>query len=279
MKEEKNICMQKRKLHEIRGNRFHAKEETVWEKRNTFMRYHTLDNLRALNLISMIAYHFSWDMVYLFGADWQWYRSEAAYIWQQSICWIFILLSGFCWSMGHRKWRRGLEVFAGGICITAVTLLFMPDERVLFGVLTCLGSCMLLMILAEEWLKRVPAKAGILVALGLFFVFRNVNEGYLGFERVRLLSLPEGWYRTLGTAYLGFPAAGFYSTDYFSILPWFFLFAAGYFLYRIVNESGKISCLQGKRVLWMEWLGQHSLLIYMLHQPVIYLVLMVCFAI
>ena len=50
----------------------------------------------------MIAYHACWDLVYLFHADWDWYRGTGAYIWQQSICWTFILLSGFCFSLGRR---------------------------------------------------------------------------------------------------------------------------------------------------------------------------------
>ena len=62
-------------------------------KKRDVRRWAALDNLRGLTLLSMIAYHACWDMVYLFGADWGWYRSAAAYVWQQSICWTFILLS------------------------------------------------------------------------------------------------------------------------------------------------------------------------------------------
>ena len=66
-----------------------------------------LDALRGLTILSMAAYHACWDLVYIFRMDWGWYRSGAAYLWQQSICWTFILLSGFCWSMGRRPLRRG----------------------------------------------------------------------------------------------------------------------------------------------------------------------------
>ena len=65
----------------------------------------SLDALRGLTLVSMIAYHACWDLVYLFHADWDWYRGTGAYIWQQSICWTFILLSGFCFSLGRRPLR------------------------------------------------------------------------------------------------------------------------------------------------------------------------------
>ena len=73
-----------------------------------------LDAIRGWALVSMIAYHASWDLVYLFGLDWPWYHSFGAHVWQQSICWTFLLLSGFCWSLGRRQLRRGLTVFLCG---------------------------------------------------------------------------------------------------------------------------------------------------------------------
>ena len=112
-------------------------------------RYAMLDAMRGLTLISMIAYHTVWDMVYIFGQNWDWFESYSAYIWQQSICCSFILLSGFCWSFGQKKWKRGLLVFGAGVLISLITIVFMPENRILFGVLTLLGSCMLIMILLE----------------------------------------------------------------------------------------------------------------------------------
>lgn len=69
-------------------------------------RYALPDTLRGLTLLSMIAYHGCWDMVYILGADWPWYQSTGAYLWQQSICWTFILLSGYSFSLGRRHWCR-----------------------------------------------------------------------------------------------------------------------------------------------------------------------------
>ena len=60
------------------------------------IRYRKLDAIRGIALINMIAYHAIWDLVYLYGFQWDWYQSEIGYIWQQGICWTFIFLSGFC---------------------------------------------------------------------------------------------------------------------------------------------------------------------------------------
>ena len=169
----------------------------------------TLDSLRGLTLVSMIAYHTCWDLVYLYGFDWGWYRSFQAYVWQQSICCTFILLSGFCWQMGHHPLRRGLMSFLGGAAVSLATLLVMPEEPVRFGVLTFLGTAALLTVPLRPLLSRIPPRLGLAVSFGLFLVLRDVNDGFLGFAGVPLLSLPQGWYANLLTAGLGFPAPGF----------------------------------------------------------------------
>ena len=233
-------------------------------------RYALLDALRGLTLVSMIAYHTCWDLVYLFHMDWDWYRGTGAYIWQQSICWTFILLSGFCFSLGRRHLRRGLTVFLCGAVVTLVTVVAMPAQQVWFGVLTLIGSCMLLLIPLERPLRQVPAWAGVACSAAAFVLTRNVNRGALGFEGWTLLPLPEGLYRNLLTAYLGFPPEGFSSTDYFSLAPWLFLFLTGYFLYRLLGERlGRLD----PQLLYIRPLcavGRHSLVIYMLHQPLVY---------
>ena len=71
------------------------------------VRYAGLDTLRGVTLVSMMAYHACWDLVYIFGMDWDWYGSFGAYLWQQSICWTFILLSGYCVQLGRHRLRRG----------------------------------------------------------------------------------------------------------------------------------------------------------------------------
>lgn len=252
------------------------------------MRYYLLDALRGFALINMIAYHGIWDLVHIFGMDWKWYLSEGAYVWQQGICWTFILLSGFCWAMGRKKWKRGMFVFGAGLAVTAATLLFMPQDRVIFGVLTLLGSCMLLWIFLSRILERIPAWLGLLGSFGLFIVTRGVNQGYLGFERWKILDLPRSWYRNLVTAFLGFPESDFYSADYFPLLPWIFLFGTGYFFYRLSVKRGWLpdrtgaipggqddrrtfsSLLVRVRLRPLEWAGRHSLILYLAHQPVIY---------
>lgn len=131
-------------------------------------RYALLDELRGLDLVSMMLYHACWDMMFLFGIWMDWYAGMPGRLWQQTICWVFILLSGFCVQLGHHTLRRGAQVFGAGALVTAVTLLFMPEDRVIFGVLTLLGSAMLLTDLLEKPLRRIPPAAGLAVSAVLF---------------------------------------------------------------------------------------------------------------
>lgn len=265
------------------------------------VRYPKLDIIRGLCLISMILYHTVWDLVYIYGCNWGWYRSAGAFVWQQSICWTFILLAGFCLPLGKQSIRRGVIVFSAGALITAVTLILMPGQRIVFGVLTLLGSSMILVGIFDKALrkmmKKIPAIVGMVGSFLLFSFTYSVNDKFMGFFGLNLIDLPMVLYRNYFTTFLGFPKRGFFSTDYFSIVPWIFLFMTGYFAHFVgmqtESESGQADCnevAQGvcaKLQQWMrrgeckplQWMGRHSLLIYMLHQPVIYGVLWMVFKI
>lgn len=275
-------------------------------------RLETLDLLRGLTLISMIIYHGMWDFLYLsdsgasFTALRTWYEGTGGHLWQQSICRTFILLSGFCVPFSRRIFRRGLEVSAGGIAVSAVTVIALYEDRVLFGVLSFLGAAMLVSGILEHFfaggLKNDPESGlkrpltGAAVCLFLFHVMRWINHGYLRLGPWIRLNLPAGLYTFGSGAFpgyvltgLGFPMRDFFSTDYFSFLPWFFLFRAGFFLNRVLAAAGSgaeagggtENTQSGNRIYdsplfhlklpFLNLIGRHSLPVYLLHQPLLYL--------
>lgn len=272
-------------------------------------RLETLDLLRGLTLVSMILYHWMWDFLYLsdtgsrMTALKDWYRGPGGFFWQQSICWTFILLSGFCVPFSQRIFRRGLEVTAAGLVVSAVTVFLMYDERVLCGVLSFLGAAMILSGVLDRVLPknavntwtREPAEQerpssaggasaliGFAVCCLLFYITRWVNRGFLQLWPGRTLILPaflftEGIPGAILTA-VGFPMKDFFSTDYFSMIPWFFLFRAGFYLHQIMRGRGWFSSpVFHCRIPLLNRMGEHSLLIYMLHQPVLYLLTLLLF--
>lgn len=253
-------------------------------------RLHLLDELRGLTLIEMMLYHFLWNLVYIAGFDLVWYRGRGAHIWQQSICWTFIFLSGFCWSFGKHPFKRGLTVFLAGGLVTVVTLIVVPEDRVVFGVLTLIGSCMLLMIPLDMLLKRIMNPAAVMALTAffglLFLLFLPTMNGHLAnfgglFQGEPLFqggpALPKALYHGWFNTYLGFPAPDFYSTDYFPLLPWFFLFVTGYLCHRICSGANfgrsnllELTIWRRNPLPWAAFIGRHSLLLYLLHQPVLY---------
>ena len=165
-------------------------------------RYALLDELRGLDLVSMMLYHACWDLVFLFDVNMRWYAGTPGRLWQQTICWVFILLSGFCAPFGRYMLRRGTVVFGAGAVVTLATLVFMPEGRVIFGVLTFLGAAMLLTGVLEPLLKKVMPAVGLAVSAVLFAVCYPVGLGWV-------LPAQGGGPQTHGTAAPpGVPGAG-----------------------------------------------------------------------
>ena len=231
--------------------------------------YDLLDTVRGLCILSMVAYHGMYDLVDIIGLGAPWYTGLPGYIWQQSICWTFILLSGMCWQLSRHHVKRGLLLVGCGAAITLVTGWVMPSHRILYGVLNLLGLSALLLIPLEKVFRKIPAWAGLAGALLLFALTRNVSRGSLGFEGLVLCPLPEWLYTTDLFAVVGFHSPSFWSTDYFPLLPWFFLFCAGYFLWSGLSKSARAKELLQAGVRPLSFLGRHSLVIYLLHQPVL----------
>ena len=162
-----------------------------------------------------------------------------------------------------------------GTCVSCetvdeVTAIVLPNDRVRYGVLTLIGSCILIWILLDKVLKKIPAGVGVSVSFVLFLILRSWTKQ----DPIQLSDnlLNVTWLKSV-LAYIGFPQAGFSSTDYFPLLPWIFLFATGYFLYSFLQEKGLINRLFRKgKVPGINFLGKHSLIIYMIHQPICYVV-------
>ena len=229
--------------------------------------YDLLDTVRGLCILSMVAYHGMYDLVDIIGLGAPWYTGLPGYIWQQSTCWTFILLSGMCWQLSRHHVKRGLLLVGCGAAITLVTGWVMPSQRILYGVLNLLGLSALLLIPLEKVFRKIPAWAGLAGVLLLFALTRNVSRGSLGFEGLVLCPLPEWLYTTDLFAVVGFHSPSFWSTDYFPLLPWFFLFCAGYFLWSGLSKSSRAKELLQTGVRPLSFLGRHSLVIYLLHQP------------
>ncbi|MDO4974646.1 MAG: heparan-alpha-glucosaminide N-acetyltransferase [Eubacteriales bacterium] len=230
-------------------------------------REHLVDALRGTAVLSMVLFHFCYDVFMILGRDPGWYERRPVSLWQQSICWSFILISGYVWRWGKRHaLRRGLLLNACGALVSLVTWLAVPEEAVWFGVLTFLGCAVLLLAAMDTLLDRQAPAVGLAVSALLFLLLRHVAEGWIGLGALQL-RLPEALYTCKVLTPLGFPGPAFRSGDYFPLLPWFCLYLCGYFLQPLLLRSARWRKLATRRCAPLGWIGRRSLWIYMLHQP------------
>lgn len=229
-------------------------------------RFHLLDGIRGLAVVSMVLFHFCYDLFIIGGIDPYWYWRPYARIWQILTCCGFILLSGLCFHLGGKRVKNGLMLNGFGLLVTAVTVIVMPREAIWFGVLNCLGCCLLITHLLSPLLERIPWQAGGAVSFLLFLLTYRVDNGVLGLGSWVIARLPERWYTVSWLAPLGFPTADFVSSDYFPLLPWLLLYLTGYFLGRIL--LGKRPAVLRNKIPLLDGIGRHSLAVYLCHQPV-----------
>ena len=117
-----------------------------------------IDALRGLALLNMLVYHAMYDWVYIFGHASGWYDiwSTHCHVWQQYICWSFILLSGYSFTLSRRPLKNGLLTAACAVVLTVATAVAMPEEVIWFGVLHLLGCAALLTCLLHPALEKLP---------------------------------------------------------------------------------------------------------------------------
>lgn len=178
-----------------------TKSNRIWE----------IDAIRGLCIPGMIMIHLIYDVVNLYGfIHWPyplWYS-----LFKNNYGALFLLISGISVTLGTRSIRRGLTVFACGMIVSAVTvgmyLIGMAGRGIIiyFGVLHCLGTCMILWPVFRKCGPKQLLLLGIpLVLIGWWLRDQSWNMPLL---------MP-----------LGFTFPGFSSSDYFPLMP-----NLGYFL-------------------------------------------------
>lgn len=235
-----------------------------------------LDEIRGLSILLMVVYHLFFDLVYLYGVNIPAFHSPVLSFLQPFFAGVFIFISGVACRYSRNNLKRGALCFALGIALTVVTLLFVPEAAILFGILHFLGVAMMLFALLRRVLDRVSPWLGGVLAAMLFAVTYLVPKGFIGLGALTV-RLPDVLYSTPFLFMLGLPGAGFFSADYFALVPWLFLFLSGAYFGIYVKENRLPAWCYKTYVPPLAFVGRNTIWVYLLHQPVVYGVLYVVF--
>ena len=226
------------------------------------LRLGRLDIARGVALIAMAIYHFGWDLEF-FGylaqgsASQGWWR-----IFARCIASSFLFLVGFSLVLAHSRairWRpflkRLAQVVLAAAAISLLTWFFMPQGFIFFGILhqIALASLLgLLFIRSPVWLTILLAAA--IIATPVYY-------------RAEFFNYPALWW-------VGLSSINPVSNDYVPLFPWFGAVLLGIAAARIMQATGLLRLLQGGiKPQWLEhlltFIGRHSLIFYLVHQPVL----------
>jgi len=225
-------------------------KQRIWE----------LDAFRGVCIVGMVLMHLLFDLGTLFGLS----QVSGHPVFQFIAAYggiLFVLLSGICVTFSRSSVKRGLAVLFFGLTCTLVTAamywLQLADKSIIiyFGVLHCLGVCMLLWPLC----RRLPAWAltllGVLIVAAGYYLIANVRV-----EAPYLFPL-------------GLMRIDFVTSDYFPLLPNFGYFLLGAALGRTAYKNQQTLLprvnAQSPLLRFLRLCGRHSLVIFLVHQPVL----------
>ncbi|MGB9936378.1 MAG: heparan-alpha-glucosaminide N-acetyltransferase [Methanobacterium sp.] len=234
-------------------------------------RFWEVDSFRGIGIMMMITFHLLFDLYYfgIYSFD-----VHSGFLWwfARIGAFIFVFLVGVSLSLSYSRTtikgvqknlfgkylKRGIKIFAYGIVITFVTWIFIESGFIIFGILHFIGIAI---ILEYPFLKYKY----INLALGLIFIAAGIY--LMGFR-----------FDFYGLIWLGFIPQNFYTVDYFPLLPWLGVVSLGIFtgntLYENYIRHFKLPDLSVYiPIKTLMFLGRHSLLIYLIHQPILILIL------
>lgn len=227
-------------------------------------RIHLLDTIRGFTIVSMVAFHTVYDLVYLYGINLPWFLDFTIQeLWRISISWVFIALAGWMTALSRNNVRRACRYSAAALIIWVATSLAAVDTPISFGILFCMAASTWIWVVLNRLMPNILERHyAIMTALLL-----------IGF--IVLYPIPRHTYAMPGLAWLGFPTAAFMSGDYYPLIPFGLLYLAFAVLANYEKKVGFVYPAWAYRD-WcppLSWIGTKSLPIYLVHQVAIMAIL------
>lgn len=215
------------------------------------------DTIRGFTMLSMSGFHACYDLAYLYGLDMPWFTQTIFQdIWRASISWVFLFIAGWMCTLSRNNIKRAVKYAAAAFVVWVATTLVSVDDSVNFGIMFCMAACTATFALARPVIAKVPSVWGIAICLTLFAL---------------TWSIPKTVYPIPYLAWLGFPSPDFVSGDYYPVIPFLFMYLAGFFAAHTTQEANYETprWAYANPIPALASLGRYALPFYLLHQPVI----------
>jgi len=245
-------------------------------------RIEIIDALRGLSVTLMVIHHMLYNLAAFLGAPWWVYSNPVFSVLQAIFIGVFLFVSGVSSRFSRSNIRRGLIALALSLLISAVT--YFMKMPIWFGILHLLGLCMVFFGVTVKLWDMIPRKAApvifttLIAASSLAKAYANVTSEKLW---VRNLLSIIGWRQTDKFDVTLLPwDPGFVhgSYDYQTILPWLFVFLLGAWAGIYIKDRKLPDRFYEQKVPFFPKVGRHALLIYILHQPLMYGIVMAILA-
>lgn len=236
------------------------------QHRENHARAHVFDVVRGFSVVSMVLFHFCYDIKFIAGLPLPWFAPPLQDIWRASISWTFVSLAGCMFAYSRDNLRRSLKYLGVALLVFVVTSIASVDTPINFGVIFCMGACTLICWALDAVGFRPKGPAAALALFICFIAIYELPRGGLGFGPWSVPA-PRVWYSTPYFSWLGLPGPGFASGDYYPVLPFLFLYLAGSSMGRTLKERGLPDAVANISYAPLEAIGKLALPIYVLHQP------------
>lgn len=232
-------------------------------------RYPLPDAARGLLIVLVVLHHALFDLDAFFGVPVPLLASPGFQRVRVCFAGAFFVLSGVSCAFSSDPLRRGAQTLAAGCLLTVATGLFLPGQLIRFGVLHCLGACRILWVLfGKKAAAAHPRLFSALCGYGLLACGR-LSQGVLLLPPFGKFFVPE----IAGLGWLGFPDPSYQSADLFPLLPWAGVYLLGGALGERLRRADFPKWLGLDPCPALSFLGRHTLTVYLLHQPVLFLLL------
>ena len=241
--------------------------------KNTPKRYHLLDEIRGFAILCMVFFHGFFLAGDVFGLQ---LADKLVSFFMPAVPFFagtFILISGIASMLSRSNLKRGLVLAGVSLALNIITFLLpkigIPVLPIYFGILNLLAICMLLAAVFMPFVSKIHPLIGMAVCVCLYVVFMNLHRGYIGIPPVSL-NLPDAVMNCPYIFPLGIYTPEFASGDYYPLIPWVFVFFFGMHL-GVYAKKGKFpKFVSNEHVRPLSFVGRHTLIIYLAHQPVIF---------